>query len=163
MSCWSKKLIWVCLTVYPSLKPLFLQTINPSYMRLFYCCCSDLSHFLWKKISSDLPQYGKEIIVFAIREPGIIPGCTIGKPSYLEQINFPCMPSCFSHVPLCYPVDYSLPGSSLSMGFSRWEYWSGLACPPPGDLQTQGSNPSLLRLLHWQAGSLQLVPPGKPP
>ena len=28
--------------------------------------------------------------------------------------------------------------------------------------QTQGSNPSLLYLLHWQAGSLPLVPPGKP-
>ena len=27
---------------------------------------------------------------------------------------------------------------------------------------TQGSNPCLLRLLHWQAGSLPLVPPGKP-
>ena len=26
---------------------------------------------------------------------------------------------------------------SLSMGFSRQEYWSGLSCPPPGDL----SNP----------------------
>ena len=23
----------------------------------------------------------------------------------------------------------------LSMGFSRQEYWSGLPCPPPGDLQ----------------------------
>ena len=22
----------------------------------------------------------------------------------------------------------------LSMGFSRWEYWTGLPCPPPGDL-----------------------------
>jgi len=22
----------------------------------------------------------------------------------------------------------------LSMGFSRQEYWSGLPCPPPGDL-----------------------------
>ena len=27
---------------------------------------------------------------------------------------------------------------------------------------TQGSNPSLLSLLHWQAGSLTLVPSGKP-
>ena len=26
---------------------------------------------------------------------------------------------------------------------------------------TQGSNPHLLRLLHWQAGSLPLMPPGK--
>ena len=29
-------------------------------------------------------------------------------------------------------------------------------------ISTQGSNPHLLCLLHWQAGSLPLVPPGKP-
>ena len=46
----------------------------------------------------------------------------------------------------------------LSMGFSRQEYWSGLACPPPGDLP----DPGLLCLLHRQAGSLPLAPPGKP-
>ena len=47
----------------------------------------------------------------------------------------------------------------LSVGFSRQEHWSGLPCPPPGDLL--GSNVHLLRLLHWQAGSLPLAPPGK--
>ena len=26
----------------------------------------------------------------------------------------------------------------LSMGFSRCEYWSGLPCPPPGDLPDPG-------------------------
>ena len=26
----------------------------------------------------------------------------------------------------------------LSVGFSRQEYWSGLACPPPGDLPDSG-------------------------
>ena len=31
-----------------------------------------------------------------------------------------------------------------------------------GAFPTQGSNPSLLRLLHWQTGSLPLAPPGKP-
>ena len=30
-----------------------------------------------------------------------------------------------------------------SMGFSRQEYWSGLPFPSPGDLLTQGLNPSL--------------------
>ena len=30
-----------------------------------------------------------------------------------------------------------------------------------GIFQTHGSNPHLLCLLHWQAGSLRLVPPGK--
>ena len=31
-----------------------------------------------------------------------------------------------------------------------------------GIFLTQGSNPRLLSLLHWQAGSLPLGPPGKP-
>ena len=48
----------------------------------------------------------------------------------------------------------------LSMGFSRQEYWSGLPCQEI--FPTQGSNPHLLSLLHWQAGSLPLGPPGKP-
>ena len=50
----------------------------------------------------------------------------------------------------------------LSMGFSRQEYWSGVPCPPPGIFLTQGLNPHLLCLLHRQAGSLPLGPPGKP-
>ena len=54
-------------------------------------------------------------------------------------------------------MDFSLLGSSRS------EYWSGLPCPPPGGLPTQGLNPCLLRLLYRQAGSLPLVPPVKPP
>ena len=32
-----------------------------------------------------------------------------------------------------------------------------------GIFPTQGLNPSLLRLLHWQVGSLPPTPPGKPP
>ena len=66
---------------------------------------------------------------------------------------------------LCNPVDWTIatpPKSPLSMGFSRQEYWSGLPCPPPGIFPTQGSNPCLLRLLRWQAGSLPPAPPGKP-
>ena len=31
--------------------------------------------------------------------------------------------------------------ASLSMGFSRQEYWSGLPCPPPEDLPHPGSEP----------------------
>ena len=32
----------------------------------------------------------------------------------------------------------------LSMGFSRQEYWSGLSCPPPGDLPNPGAEPASL-------------------
>ena len=33
----------------------------------------------------------------------------------------------------------------LSMGFSRQEYWSGLLCPPPGELRDPGIEPASLR------------------
>ena len=47
----------------------------------------------------------------------------------------------------------------LSMGSSRQEHWSGLPCPPRGDIfPTRGSNLCLLSLLHWQAHSLPLLP-----
>ena len=32
----------------------------------------------------------------------------------------------------------------LSMGFSRLGYWSGLPCPPPGDLPDPGMEPAFL-------------------
>ena len=49
------------------------------------------------------------------------------------------------------------------MKFSRQEYWNGLTCPLQGIFMTQGLNLHLLYLLHWQAGSLPLAPPRKPP
>ena len=43
-------------------------------------------------------------------------------------------------------------------GFSRQEYWSGLPCPPPGDLPNSGIKPKSPAL---QADSLPAEPPGK--
>ena len=45
----------------------------------------------------------------------------------------------------------------LSMGFSRQEYWSGFHFLLQGIFLTQGSNPCLLPLLHWQADSLPRI------
>ena len=50
----------------------------------------------------------------------------------------------------------------LSVGVSRQEYWSGLPCPPPGDLPAQGRNLHLLHLLRWRVDFLPLAPTGKP-
>ena len=50
-------------------------------------------------------------------------------------------------------VDYS------PLGFSRQEYWSGLPCPPPGDLPNPGIEP---RSPTLQADSSPSEPPGKP-
>ena len=48
----------------------------------------------------------------------------------------------------------------LPTGFLRQGHWGGLPCPPPGMFPTQGSNPCLWHLLHWQADSLPLAPTG---
>ena len=45
-------------------------------------------------------------------------------------------------------------------GFPRQKYWSGLPCPPPGDLPNPGIEPGFPTL---QADSLPAEPPGKPP
>ena len=47
----------------------------------------------------------------------------------------------------------------LSTGFSRQEHWSGLPCPPPGDLPNPGVEPGSPAL---QAGSLPTELRGKP-
>ena len=52
-------------------------------------------------------------------------------------------------------MDHNPPGSEEPWEFSRQEYWSGLLCPPPGDLPNAG-----IELLHWKVGSLPLAPLG---
>ena len=67
-----------------------------------------------------------------------------------------CVLSRLSHIWLSvtpWTVAYQPP---LPMGFPKQEYWSGLPCPPLGDLPGPGSNLNLLCLLHWQAGSSPL-------
>ena len=60
----------------------------------------------------------------------------------------------FSHLSLVqffailWTVAHQVP---LSIGFSRQEYWSGLPCPPPGDLPNPGvkpKSPALRSSLH---------------
>ena len=51
---------------------------------------------------------------------------------------------------LIYP--WASPGKNTRMGCHALQ----------GIYSAQGSSPHLLGLLHWQAGSLPLVPPGKP-
>ena len=60
------------------------------------------------------------------------------------------MLSCFSCVWLCDSMVCSPPGS-------RQEHWNVLPSSPP-----DRPNPGIECLLHWQADSLLLVPPGKP-
>ena len=52
-----------------------------------------------------------------------------------------CMQSHFSHVQLFATLWTVARQAPLSMGFSRQEYWSGVPCPPPGDLSDSGIEP----------------------
>ena len=55
---------------------------------------------------------------------------------------------------LCGSMDCSLPGSCLSVEFSRQEYWSGFLFPPPGDLPNPGTEPVPPASRTLQADSL---------
>ena len=55
---------------------------------------------------------------------------------------------------LCDPLTI-VHQASLSMGFSRKEYWSGLPCPSPGDIPDSGIEP---RSPALQADSLPAEP-----
>ena len=63
-----------------------------------------------------------------------------------------------SRVQLCEPMDCSLQGS-LSMEFSRPEYWNKLPFPSPGDLPDSGIKPGSPAL---QAEPLPSEPLRKP-
>ena len=70
-----------------------------------------------------------------------------------------CALSCFSCIwPFVTPwtIAHQAP---LSLGFTRQEYWSGLSCPPPGDLPDPGMEPTSPAL---QVDSLSLSHQGIP-
>ena len=78
-----------------------------------------------------------------------------------ESILYVCMLSRFSHVQLCDPISCSLPGSSVH-GILQATILERVAEPSSGDLPNPGIEPTSHVYMHWQAGSLPLVPLGKP-
>ena len=71
------------------------------------------------------------------------------------------MLSYFSRVQLSATPWTAARQAPLSMRFSRQGYWSGLSCPPPGDLPNPGIEPETLASLALQVDSLPTEPPGK--
>ena len=75
-----------------------------------------------------------------------------------------CMLSCLllqSCLTLCDPMDCSLLGFSVQ-GILQARILEWVAISSSGGSSDPGIEPLSLNLLHWQAGSLELVPPGKP-
>ena len=65
----------------------------------------------------------------------------IGKAGHRNVIYCECV---LSHVQLFVTLWSAACQAPLSMGFPRQEYWSGLPCPPPGDLPDPGIEPASL-------------------
>ena len=62
-------------------------------------------------------------------------------------LQFPFSHSYFSNgIATLWIVDHQAP---LSMGFSRQEYWSGLPCPPQGDLPDPGIKHIVSYICRW--------------
>ena len=71
---------------------------------------------------------------------------------YILRMHAQSLQSCLT---LCDPMDCRSPGS----GFSGQEHWSGLPCPPPGDLPDPGIESGSSAL---QTDSLLMSPWGSP-
>ena len=70
-----------------------------------------------------------------------------------------CAKSLQLYPTLCNPVTCSLPGSSVYGILQTENTGVGYHAVLEGIFLTQGLNSHLLRFLHWQAGSLPIVPP----
>ena len=70
-----------------------------------------------------------------------------------------CVLSCFTCVQLFVTLWTVACQAPLSVGFSRQQYWSGLPCPPPGDLPHPGIKPTS-PVSHGRFFTTE--PPGKP-
>ena len=69
--------------------------------------------------------------------------------SVLAKGQMLCVWSLFSHVWLFVTRRTMALQAPLSMGFSRQKYWSGLPCPPPGDLPDPGIEPETHTTHAW--------------
>ena len=81
---------------------------------------------------------------------------TVSFHSYLLAV---CVLSCVRLFAISWTV---APQVSLSMEFSRQEYWIGLPFPPPGDLSDPGIKSASAMSLALAGGFFPTAPPGKP-
>ena len=134
------------------------------YSYLCHCCCSCLEYpreLPFLRINDHLTPltHPSKLCMLSIplrRYPWSLqlPPATSTKSSnlvspygnYLTIFFLGCVQACchFGHVRLFATLWNLAHQAPLSMGFSRQEYWSGLPCPPPGDLLDPGIEPGSL-------------------
>ena len=84
--------------------------------------------------------------------------------AYFEHCIYACMhPQSLSRVWLFVTPRTVTHQASLSMEFSRQEYWSGFPFPTPGDLPDPGIEPTSPESPALAGRFFTTEPPGKPP
>ena len=91
---------------------------------------------LLKKVRNPRKNQGEDLSVSSEIKKKKKPECAI----YHACCVLSCL-SCIWLLVIPWTVAHQAP---LSMEFSRQEYWSGLHCPPPGDLPDLGIEPTSL-------------------
>ena len=76
-----------------------------------------------------------------------------------DLVGVACVLGRFGPIQLCAALWTVARQAPLSLGFSRQECWSGLPCPPPGDLPDPGMEPGSPALA---GGFFTTEPPGEP-
>ena len=113
-----------------------------------------LSHLLPGPSPSSRFRHLPLLVLIALDdEPSSPVSETISSTFYvLECVHAKSLLLCLT---LCDPLEQRIFGAHqapLSMGFSRQEYWSGLPCPPLGDLPDPGVEPAFLMSLALAVG-----------
>ena len=126
-------------------------------------------------LDSDSPQAWKTLLETLVLSPGAADSGLCEKNEFMNTKHLAkCLARCeLSLIFMCVVTVLELLSdvqllvtpwtvacqAPLSMGFHRQEYWSGLPCPPPGDLPNPGIEPVSPAL---QADSLPLHHLGSP-
>ena len=115
------------------------------YKRIFW---KSQQERLWDVLRNTryLETNGRKQVMRKEGKSSIIHACTLlESPSQSRFID--CVLSHFSHVRFFVTLWTVARQATLSMGLSRQEYWSGLPCPPLGDLPDPGIEPKSLKSL----------------
>ena len=121
--------------------PMECQTLIKSLPK-FVICCFSIAAFM--TCSSGRLQHYLSHLYSSWCSLSILNVWVYVFPQICDIFRIACLVA-QSYLTLCDPMDCSPPGSSVHC-ISRQGYWSGLPCPPPGDLPNPGIKPGSLTL-----------------
>ena len=114
--------------------------------------CNQIANRVWSGLVASLSTVNNRRwhfkLTFNFSEPACYSDLVVWRKCKMKAVliifTLCCAVLCLSHVRLFAAPWTVACQAPLSMGFSRQDYWSGLPCPPPGDLPDPGFTPASL-------------------